>query len=153
MADSPEPGARSVLVFRVDGSLYALPGGLVDHVSERGRIVPVPTAPACFAGVVHDRGRVLAVVDLARIFDAGGERAPEGYRRLVVATLAGRPVVLLAHEVLGLREVAAGEVRPVARGDALAAGELVDARGVITLLDPDELLDRLRPGPEVRHAS
>ncbi|HWO23702.1 MAG TPA: chemotaxis protein CheW [Kofleriaceae bacterium] len=153
MADSLEPGAHYVLVFRVDGSLYALPGGLVDHVSERARIVPVPTAPPCFAGVVHERGRVLAVVDLARIFGAGGERAPEGYRRLVVATLGGRPVVLLAHEVLGLREVAADVVRPAARGDALVAGELVDARGVVTLLDPDELLHRLRPGAESRHAS
>jgi len=153
-AEGAPPGdARYLLVFRVGGSLYALEGALVDHVSERGRIVPVPTAPACFAGVVHERGRVLAVVDLVRVFGADGERATDGYRRLVVVELAGRPLVLLAHEVLGLREVAAAELRPASRGDAIAAAELADARGVITLLDPDELLHRLRSGAEARDAS
>lgn len=163
MQEGPEPGApaagappgdaRYLLVFRVDGSLYALGGELVDHVCERGRIVPVPTAPACFAGIVHERGRVLPVVDLARIFGADAARAADDYRRFVVATLGGRPLALLAHEVLGLRAVAAGELRPASRGDAVAAGEFALARGVITLLDPDELLHRLRAGAEARHAS
>lgn len=158
MREGPDPGAppgaaRYLLVFRVDGSRYALDSELVDHVCVRGRIVPVPTAPACFVGIVHERGRVLAVVDLARIFGAEAARAGADYRRLVVASLGGKPLALLAHEVLGLRELAAGELRPASRGDAAAAGELVDERGVITLLDPDELLHRLRPGAEARHAS
>jgi purine-binding chemotaxis protein CheW len=150
---APPREARYFLVFRVDASLYALEGALVDHVSEIGRIVPVPTAPAHFAGVIHERGRVLAVVDLARIFGADGERAREGYRRLVALEIQGRSLVILAHEVLGLREVARDEIRSASREEAVAAGELVDPRGVVTLLDPDELLQRLRSGPEAHHAS
>lgn len=152
-AEGAPPGdARYLLIFRVGASLYALAGALVDHVSELGQIVPVPTAPACFAGVVHERGRVLPAVDLATIFGAGGERA-RGYRRLVVVELQGRPLVILAHQVLGLSAVAGSEIRPSARGDAVAAGELADPRGVVTLLDPDELLHRLRSGSEARHVS
>ena len=150
--DAPPRDARYLLVFRVGASLYALEGALVDHVSQIGRIVPVPTAPPHFAGVVHERGRVLAVVDLAAIFGAGGERARDGYRRLIVLEIRGRPLVVLAHEVLGLRRVAGDELRP-ASGGAGAAGTFAAPRGVVTLLDADELLDRLRSGPEARHAS
>ncbi|HWU86485.1 MAG TPA: CheW domain-containing protein, partial [Kofleriaceae bacterium] len=114
-------------------------------VGERGRIVPVPAAPAHFAGVVHDRGRVLAVVDLARIF-GGGVPAREGYRRLVALEIRGRPLSVLAHEALGLREVAPGALRPASGRGAMAAAEFDDPRGVVTLLDPDELLHRLRLG-------
>jgi purine-binding chemotaxis protein CheW len=150
---APRREVRDTLVFRVEASLYALDGALVDHVSELGRIVPVPTAPACFAGIVHDRGRVLAVVDLARIFGAGGELLREGYRRLVVLEVRGASLVVLAHEVLGLVEIERNAIRPASGGSALAAGEFDGARGVVTLIDPDELLHRVRSGAETRHAS
>ena len=155
-------GERFLLIFRVDASLYALEGGLVDHVSEPEQIAPVPTAPACFAGVVHARGRrisfclrgrVLPAVDLATVFGAGPARAGRGHHRLVVVELSGRPLAILAHEVLGLQTVAPDQIRPAARGDAIAAGELATPRGVVTLLDGPELLSRLRPAPEARHAS
>jgi chemotaxis signal transduction protein len=142
--------AHYTFVFRVGPSLYALDGALVDHVGELGRIVPVPTAPAHFVGVVHDRGRVLAVVDLGRIFGAG-EPALEGYRRLVALEIGGRPLSVLAHEALGLREVAREELRPVSGRGVMAVGEFDDPRGVVTLLDPDELLLRLSSG--LRHVS
>jgi len=150
---APPREARQLLVFRVEASLYALPAGLVDHVSQLGPIVPVPTAPAHFAGVIHERGRVLAVVDLAQIFGAADARAPRSYRRLVVLELQGRSLAILAHEVPGLREIDGDQIRPSSGGDAIAAGELDDARGVVTLLDPDELLHALRSGPEARRAS
>lgn len=149
-AVAPPREVRYLLVFRVDKSLYAVEGGIVDHVSELGQIVPVPTAPAHFTGIVHDRGRVLAVVDLARIL---GARGAGGYRRLVALKLEGRPVAVLAHAVLGLREAAADELRPASRGEAITAGELDDPRGVVTLLDPGELLRRLRAEPAAHHAS
>jgi chemotaxis signal transduction protein len=156
-ADTPPPApaddARYLLVFRVDASLYALEGGLVDHVSELGQIARVPTAPACFVGIVHERGRVLPAVDLAAVLGAGPARAGGSHRRLVVAELEGRPLAVLAHEVLGLQAVAPDRIRPAASGDALAAGELTTPRGVVTLLDPGALLHRLRSGPEARHAS
>lgn len=142
--------AQYTFVFRVGASLYGLDGVVVDHVGELGRIVPVPTAPAHFAGVVHDRGRVLAVVDLARVFDEA-EPPPEGYRRRVVIEIAGRPLSVLAHEALGLREVPREALRPVSGRGAMAVGEFDDARGVVTLLDPAELQLRLSSGP--RHAS
>jgi len=153
MIEEREADALYLLVFRVDASLYALEGGLVDHVSEPEQIAPVPTAPACFAGVVHARGRVLPAVDLAAVFGAGPARAERGHRRLVVAELLGRPLAILVHEVLGLQTVAPDQIRPAARGDAIAAGELATPRGVVTLLDGAELLNRLRPAPEARHAS
>lgn len=160
MSEAPA-AARYVFVIRVEASLYAVDGALVDHVSELGRVVPVPMAPPCFAGIVHERGRVLPVVDLALIF--GGGRARAAYRRLVVMALIGRPVAVLAHEVLGLCEVEAGGLRPAPGHDAVVAGEVVDPRGVITVLDPEELLARLRgvagpaldpePAPEAYRAS
>ena len=152
-ADTPPGDARYLLVFRVDASLYALEGGLVDHVSELGQLAPVPTVPACFAGIVHARGRVLPAVDLAAVLGSGRARAEGSHRRLVIAELEGRPLAVLAHEVLGLQAVAPDRIRPAACGDALAAGELTTPRGVVTLLDPGELLHRLRSGPEARHAS
>ena len=152
-ADAPPGDALYLLVFRVDASLYALAGGLVDHISELGQLVPVPTAPAHFAGVVHARGRVLPAVDLATILGADPARGGGDYRRLIATELLGRPLAILAHEVLGLQAVAPDRIRPAARGDSIAAGELVTPRGVVTLLDPGELLHRLHEGPDARHAS
>jgi hypothetical protein len=62
-------------------------------------------------------------------------------------------LIVLAHEVLGLRDVAKDAIRPASGRRTTAAGEFDDPRGVVTLLDPDQLLQRLCSGSVTRHAS
>lgn len=132
---------RGTFVFRVGASRYALDLAVVRHVAEVGRVVPVPTAPAHYAGVVHDRGRVLAVVDLVKL--AGlADGVPTAYARRIALEIDGRPFAVLADETLGVREVA--DLRAPGRADDLVLAEFDDGDAVVSLLSSEALLGRLR---------
>ena len=71
------------LVFELSGERYAVGLRFVKEIRRSIEVTRVPGARAPIAGIAHVRGEVIAVVDLARLFDlpqgAAGDRA-----RLVV---------------------------------------------------------------------
>jgi purine-binding chemotaxis protein CheW len=52
------------VTITVGGQLFGLPIGQVQDVFMPGRLTPVPTAPAEFAGVLNLRGRIVTAIDM-----------------------------------------------------------------------------------------
>lgn len=162
--DAPaEQGARTeverrhLFIFRLGVSYYAVSSSVVDHVGALAKPTPVPTAPSQFLGVVHVRGRVIAVVDLGSVLGATPEEKSQGddesfQERLVVLDADRTPFAVPADSVLGLREVEVDSIRPASvlpQGDAsdessLFEGEFDDRAGVVTLLRIEAVLQILR---------
>lgn len=146
--DAPRAAAiattlTDLFVFRLCGRAYAMPATAIDLVAPAQAAVPVPTAPAHVAGVVHLRGRILAVVDLAALL--GVERFTPGAdddRRLVVVGARPHPWAFAADATLGLHSVDADAIVGGDDDDA-AAGRVEAPAGAITVLDPTALLARL----------
>lgn len=56
-----------VVVFKINGNLYALDIKYVHEVIARQRIVPIPDASAFVAGMTNVRGRLYTCVDLCNV--------------------------------------------------------------------------------------
>jgi purine-binding chemotaxis protein CheW len=99
-----------VVTFNLTTEWYALETRYVREVVHPPEITPVPGMPAFLAGVVNLRGSVLAVVDLARVWGAGGTD-----ERPCVVVLGGE------RAEFGLSATAVGEVTMLAKRDVLSA--------------------------------
>jgi chemotaxis signal transduction protein len=120
---------------RLGGEHYALRVEDVLEVAEYGEAAAVPGAPATVLGVRNLRGSVLAVVDLAAIFDVARTGSPQ---RVVVVEHRGRRCGLAVEEVLGVDSL------PDAREDVdsphLSGAVLVDG-ALVGLVDVGTVLD------------
>jgi purine-binding chemotaxis protein CheW len=71
------PGAFSCLVFERSSGRYAVRLDALEDVGLMGSITRVPAIPEVYLGVTARRGKVVAVLDLPRLFGASdSERAP-----------------------------------------------------------------------------
>ena len=121
------------LVCRVQARLCALP---LEHVVETMRplaVEPLANAPSFVLGLAVVRGEPLAVVDAARVM--GMQDAPIG-RFVTVAVGVGR-IALAVGDVVGMRRLPPGSLRALPPLLHEAAGDVVDAVG---LLDAELLL-------------
>lgn len=66
--DAPPSPPLDVLEFRLAHERYAVETRWVREVHALRSITPLPGTPGFVAGMVHLRGRVLAVIDLRRFF-------------------------------------------------------------------------------------
>jgi purine-binding chemotaxis protein CheW len=92
------------VLFKVDGTEYAMPAADVVQMESFTGATPVPGAPAYVAGLVQVRGRVIPVVDARARFGLPAG-TPSLDWRVVVGQLGERTVGLLvdsAREVLKL---------------------------------------------------
>ena len=102
----PSEPQNAFLIFRLNGSSYAIP---VEHVREIITSVepsPIPGAPDYLEGVVNLRGRILPIVDLRKRFDLPSdlEIARECY---IILTLELQDELIeLGIKVDGVSEVA-----------------------------------------------
>lgn len=123
------------VIFRVEKERYALPLSAVREV-----VVPpdmwsrVPRAPPAVRGVINLRGRVVTVVELARLI--GLSEPPTPPQKIVLLDRGRRDLGLLVTDVDGIEEIEkvgpapgkhTGAVRGVARLKGLA----------VTVLDPE----------------
>jgi chemotaxis signal transduction protein len=151
---TPRPHAQTVCVFWLGDRCYGLDTRLVGEVAVVGRVAAVPLARAGVLGVFSLRGVPAALVDLAKVLGlpAGGVPATGAtvlVLRATSAILCGVPI----QRVDAIVPVAAERLRPPGSGaeHAAVAGFLDPPRGpVVTLLDPEVLLERLAL---LRHAS
>ncbi|NIQ96154.1 MAG: purine-binding chemotaxis protein CheW, partial [Desulfuromonadales bacterium] len=74
-------------------------------------LTPVPKAPAFIEGVINLRGAVIPVVDLRKRFDQPINPANRG-TRILICTLAGKVVGLIADEVTEVRRYTRQDVQP-----------------------------------------
>jgi purine-binding chemotaxis protein CheW len=92
------------VVFKVQGSEYALPAADVLQMESYAGATMVPGAKPWVTGIIQVRGRVVPVVDVRARFGLS-PHAQSGDSRVVVATHGERAVALLvdsAREVLKL---------------------------------------------------
>lgn len=127
---------QDLLLFEHAGVSYAVPAGAVDVVVAWNDPAPLPASVAGFAGVLQDRGRVVAILTspLAR-----PRRAEAVDRRIVIcATRRG---------FIGLPCERTSEVGPVQLAAPPIPGEVVDSsRGPLVFVDPERLVEELAVG-------
>ena len=120
MSDSPlavvTPAETPVLyvLFKVDGTDYALPADAVLQMESFTGATSVPGAPSFVAGIIQLRGRVVPVVDLrARFGLAPKELTME--TRVVVGELADRTVALVADSAREVTRFTPSQLKPPPR--------------------------------------
>ncbi len=100
MADSRPLHA---VVFRVGGTVCALPAGLVREILPEAPATPIPGVASAVLGLVNVRGTLVTVVDGFRLL--GIEGPPAGERALLLLDRGGRTAGLVVGEVLDFLEV------------------------------------------------
>jgi purine-binding chemotaxis protein CheW len=140
--DETLPDAPRHVVFRVGHSLYALP---LDSVREvvvpRPPFVRVPRAPPAVRGAMNLRGRVVAVVDLAKVLGISPD-VPH-LEHVVMLDRGRRGLGVSVGPVLGVEPLQVAVAEPVSPTDLLRGTVISGQHGLpVTLLDPDILESR-----------
>lgn len=139
---------RQYLTQQLCGERYALPLSRAREVLRYGPVTPVPGVPPSIRGVIHVRGRVVPVVDLAvRFGRPPREPTPWTCFVLVEVEVEGEPTVLgmMVDAVDSVVELAPGDVLPPpAFGTAVRTEFLLGMSrlgdGILLLLDVDRVL-------------
>ena len=123
------------VVFRVEKERYALPLSSVrEVVAPPQSFSVVPRAPRAVKGVMNLRGRVVTVVELARLLGMGEELQPG--QKVVLLDRGRRDLGLLVTDVEGIESIerltpAPGQQLSAVKGLARLKGQAV------TVMDPD----------------
>lgn len=120
-----------LLVFCLGSETYGFEARFASDIRPAPIITRVPRVPAYVTGVVHLRGRILSVLDLARFLGLADRESDRQQppRHLLVAEQPGMELALLVDEVLAVQSVPSSHLQPA--GDTLSSlpGEYV--RGVV----------------------
>jgi chemotaxis signal transduction protein len=166
-ADAPpvnqaEPGAQArFLVFRLENSLYAIATQSVEQAALPQIPIRVPTMPPHYLGVVHMRGRIVTIINLPILLDIGHDEQAqdERLRRLLIVVSDRIPMGILVEEVVGIQEVPLSalaqktegrETSPFFGDLSVQEGQFDSSRGVVTVLNPDVILQGLRAYKTIR---
>jgi len=129
----------TLLVFRRGEATYAVEALRVTEVMGRMKISPLPASRVLLTGVLHHRGRILAVVDVEGLIGAGSPAAEEG--RVIVVAAGRATLALLADEIRGVSTMRTDEVPAAA---ARTGGAPSWVRGttadMVTVLDVEGLV-------------
>jgi purine-binding chemotaxis protein CheW len=146
----PTVSERTVelLVFACAGGTYAVDAGSVVEVVPLADPTPVPSTPPALAGVINHRGRIVAVVDLARLLPAAQEE-PSGAGLAVVVRSGNAILGLCADAVSGVLMIDERDLLPadhlgeqrddVVRGLTPALAAILDLDAVVS--DPRVMVD------------
>lgn len=159
MSSPATAASRRFCTFRVGGDCFAIESESVAEVLRAGRLTAVPLAPPDVLGLVHLRGRIVPIVDLARRLGTtatGGAAATH-----LVIRLQDDWYGLLVDEMLDVIDIPGDRVEhPTAAtidlgGDALI-GVFADENRLVHLLDSQRMiqsLGRQRPQPLVKNGA
>jgi len=149
--------------FIVGGQEFALDIMKIREIINPVPVRPVPRSPAFVEGVIDLRGAILPVVDLRqRLGQPPAE--PDRSRKIIIATVQGRPLGLIVDAVREVLRISPGDVQPppaiaVGAAGALVSGMcslggrillLLDVEGLLTAEERGglEALAPAAPGPE-----
>lgn len=130
-----------VLVINIAAERYAIRIEQVREVRPVEALTPVPDLPAMWGGLVNLRGVLCPVLDTARYL--GLDAADDGERHIVLVASSGLVVGLLADEVVGLRRLSPGEIRPPLEADSDGVHRVVDGvtPDLLLVIDAEALLN------------
>lgn len=150
-ADEPVSAAPTLdlIAFTAGGTPYAVESRYVVEVATMRQFTTIPCAPHHVLGVISLRGRLLAVVDLRRLYQLAPKALSSHDRALVLAD-GGMEFGVHADGILGHQAVPVAEIDPAGpprpgpgarhlRG--VAPGGLVVLDAPRLLHDPDLLVD------------
>lgn len=132
-----------IVAFRVGAELYGLDIAGVQEIDRVQPITKVPQSLSFVEGVIHVRGAIIPVVDLARRF--GREPiVPDRQTRIIIASLRGQSVgfiVSAVTEVLSLPVAALGPAPALAfdRSRKFITGMARVGESLISILGIDQL--------------
>jgi purine-binding chemotaxis protein CheW len=148
-------GDPSLVVFSIDGELYALPVASVREIIR----YRAPSATAAVApdgpieGMINLHGQVVPVVDLARRLGRAGEgreprassgvRETDGATRILVIEISKGSLGVIVDDVHGVRQIPAAQITPLPVAiTARGIGEHIATVGddLIVLIDPERAL-------------
>lgn len=136
-----------LLVFRVDGEVYAVEAARVIEVVPRVELRALPQAPGAVAGLFRYRGRVVPVIDLGVLIGAGASAMRLSTRIILVddrvPSRGEARVGLIAEHVIDVRRVGDDQViaQPGALGRSPFLGAIVSAdTGLIPLIAVERIL-------------
>ena len=132
---------RELLVFRLDGTAYAI---AVERVREIVRMKPltrIPRAPRWLIGVVALRGEVVEVVDLRQRLGLAASTLGRSHRIIILHGESDRVTGLLVDSVSEVHRIHAAEVMPSHGLDVSCVVEIC-SRGeeFISILDIERVL-------------
>jgi purine-binding chemotaxis protein CheW len=143
--DLAQPQARAIkttdyFVFRLHARTYAVPPSSVESVAPVQRIVPVPTTGAHVRGVVHSRGRIIAVIDLAALLGIDDQPQERESARMIVVS-ARYPFAFIADATLGIW-ACADHTRSNDDGP-IVIGRIENGGEAATVIDAGAVIDRV----------
>lgn len=131
-----------LVVFHLEGQLYALPLDAVERVLPMVAVSPLPHAPSLVLGVINLHGKVIPVLDLRRRLNFPACEYGLAAHLLLTRTTR-RTLALPVNAVLGVREAPATTVTAapaVFPGLSHVAGIVTLADGLLFIYDLDTCL-------------
>jgi purine-binding chemotaxis protein CheW len=120
LANQDREAAFDVIVFRICNEHYGIESGFMREVCAANDLTMIPCAPAWLAGIINLRGRIIAVLDLARLFNLPDAKV-ETRKLAVIVGDHKFECGILAHELAGQRTVFKDEIQATAHRAALEA--------------------------------
>lgn len=112
---APAGETFEAVMFSLAGDRYGIETVHAREVLRLRGMMPLPCVPAFVVGVIHQRGRLLPVLDLRRVIGLpGGELGGEGLA--IVVEARGMSFALLAESVEGAVRLALEEIAPAPSG-------------------------------------
>lgn len=145
--DRAEPQARAsesndYFVFRLRGRTYAMSPSSIELVVPMQPIVTVPTVGTHVRGVIHLRGRVIAVIELAALLGVDDQPPLDETARLIICHTPC-PFAFVAEATLGIWSLAGQMQARRAEDGPLVSGRIEDRGSAATLIDSRAVIDRV----------
>ncbi|MFM8985120.1 MAG: chemotaxis protein CheW [Planctomycetia bacterium] len=145
MPDSTPAAAIRACTFRVGGDCFAIDAEHVTEVIREGHLAHVPLAPEGVLGLVHLRGRIVPIIDLAGRLGIARAAARGTGTHLIVEAEADR-YGLRVDEMLDTIDIPADRIEhptDAARSHEAVIGVFAAAERLVHLLDPDRMIQSL----------
>ena len=111
-SSAPEQPGSQLLIFTLARENYGIATRFIKEVAPLEQLTPVPGTPAFVIGIVNHYGRIYSLVDLREFFGLP-QRGISQLNRLIVLADEAIELAIVVDAIIGIREVAAGDIFPV----------------------------------------
>lgn len=120
----PSKDALSITEFLLSRERYAVEFRFIREILPLKNLTPLPCTPDFILGIVNLRGSIVSVIDLRRFFGLQGGGIAE-MNRMVVLRSGDMEFGILADEILGMRTVPLGGIKPLSFATSIPPGFIV----------------------------